>query len=417
MNSLIICFSCLLQPIAGASSADNVLSPAEKEAGWRLLFDGKTLDGWVTSEKKPSKRPVEADGINPHLSGHYMMIREEEWSDFVLSLDFKITKGCNSGIFVRTSPLTPLPGKDVGYNGLEIAIDDTAPGADFHDTGAIYDLVKPRVNAMKPILQWNHIEVTCDGPIIRVVLNGEAVTEMDLDRWTEKGKRPDGSAHKFEFAYKDHPRKGYLGLQDHGSDCWFKNIKVLPLGPWQKGEADRSLEWARKVFTLDSSSLPARWRGDQKVESFKDREVRTLTFSDSEAGLTAVTRATISRDGPELEWTGELTNQGKKDIQFKDALSGLERYFSPSFETASSFTEVSGPLPGYRMNMSDGGALILREAGAQIQDPDQIVHPGASLRPPRQIMILWSGKDPSIGDRLLRQVTDRRAAPTPATGK
>jgi hypothetical protein len=66
--------------------------------------------------------------------------------------------------------------------------------------------------------------------------------------------------------------------------------------------------------------------------------------------------------------------------------------------------------------MSDGGALILREAGA-LQDPDQIVHPGASLRPSRQLVILWSGKDPAIGEHLLRQVTDRRAAPTPATGK
>ena len=72
-----------------------------------------------------------------------MMIHEQPWADFILSLDFKIARGCNSGVFVRTFPLTPRPGKDVGYNGIEIAIDDTTT-ADFHDTGAIYDLVKPR---------------------------------------------------------------------------------------------------------------------------------------------------------------------------------------------------------------------------------------------------------------------------------
>jgi hypothetical protein len=158
-----------------------------------------------------------------------MMIHEKQWSNFVLSLDFKISKGCNSGIFVRTYPLEPRPGKDVGFNGIEIAIDDTAPSSGYHDTGAIYDLVKPSRNAMKPVGEWNHIEITCDRNLIAVVLNNEPVTRIDLDEWTQPNKRPDGSAHKFDIAYKSHPRKGYIGLQDHGSNCWFKNIKLKPL--------------------------------------------------------------------------------------------------------------------------------------------------------------------------------------------
>ena len=137
------------------------LTPEEKAAGWILLFDGKTLDGWKTSSEKPSKVPVEQGAINPHGCGGYMMIHEKTWSDFVLALDFKISKGCNSGIFVRTFPLKPRPGKDVGFNGIEIAIDDTTT-AGYHDTGAIYDLVKPRKNAMKPVGEWNHIVITCD---------------------------------------------------------------------------------------------------------------------------------------------------------------------------------------------------------------------------------------------------------------
>lgn len=211
--------------------AENTLTTSEKEKGWLLLFDGKTLDGWKTSAMQPSKTPVEDGCINPHGNGHYMMIHEKVWADFILSCDFKISKGCNSGIFVRTWPLDPLPGKDVGYNGIEIAIDDTTP-ADYHDTGAIYDLVKPSRNAMKPVGEWNHIEITCDDNIISVVLNGEHVTKMDLDQFTKPGYRPDGTQHKFvEFAYKDRPRKGYIGLQDHGSPCWYKNIKLLPLKP------------------------------------------------------------------------------------------------------------------------------------------------------------------------------------------
>ena len=53
---------------------------------------------------------------------------------------------------------------------------------------------------------------------------------MNVDEWTQPNQRPDGTAHKFDVLYKDHPRKGYIGLQNHGSDCWYRNIKlkVLP---------------------------------------------------------------------------------------------------------------------------------------------------------------------------------------------
>jgi hypothetical protein len=217
-----------LCPLTGGAAQVQELTSEEKAAGWISLFDGKTLDGWKTSSGRPSKVPVEQGAINPHGCGGYMMIHERTWGDFELALDFAISKGCNSGVFVRTFPLQPRPGKDVGFNGIEIAIDDTA-GAGYHDTGAIYDLVKPRRNVMKPVGEWNHLVVTCDRAILAVELNGERVTRMDLDEWTAPNRRPDGSAHKFDVAYKVHPREGYIGLQDHGSPCWFRNIKIRPI--------------------------------------------------------------------------------------------------------------------------------------------------------------------------------------------
>jgi len=214
--------------LAPAFAADNTLTPQEKAEGWELLFDGRSLRGWKTSHGAPSKVPVDQHAINPHGSSGYMMIYDKPLSDFILSLDFKISKGCNSGVFVRTFPLLPKPGRDVGMNGIEIAIDDTTT-ADYHDTGAFYDLVKPSRNAMKPAGQWNHMIITCDGPKFSVELNGELVNRMNLDEWTKPLVRPDGTSHKFDTAWKNHHRSGYIGLQDHGAPCWFKNIKLKPL--------------------------------------------------------------------------------------------------------------------------------------------------------------------------------------------
>ncbi len=207
---------------------DNVLSESERADGWTLLFDAQSLDGWITSDGQPSQRPVEDGTINPHGSGGYMLVYHEPQEDFIFRCDFKISPKCNSGIFVRTASLEPRPGKDVGFNGLEIAIDDTE-GHGYHDTGAIYDLASPTKNAMRPAGEWNQIEITCRGNVIEVALNGEQVNRVDLDQFTEPNRRPDGSEHKFDVAYRDHPHRGYIGLQDHGSDCWFKNVRLKKL--------------------------------------------------------------------------------------------------------------------------------------------------------------------------------------------
>ena len=225
MRTAILCVALLVAP---AGAADNALTPRERADGWLLLFDGRTHEGWQTSSGTPSKTPVEDGCINPHRCGGYMMVHREKWENFVLALDFKISKGCNSGVFVRTASLTPRPGKDVGFNGIEVAIDDTT-GSGYTDTGALYDLARPAKNAMRPAGEWNHLVVTCDRSRVTVELNGEVVTRSDLDQFTRPFVRPDGSPHKFDIAYKDHPRAGYIGLQDHGSPCWFKNIKLRPL--------------------------------------------------------------------------------------------------------------------------------------------------------------------------------------------
>ena len=215
----------LAPTVTTAYGEENSLTDQEKREGWQLLFDGQTTRGWMSPKGKPVGQLHVQDGaLNPHPCD-YMLVYDQPLANFVLALDFKISPKCNSGIFVRTFPLTARAGLDVGYNGLEIAVDDTR-GANYFDTGAIYDLVKPKINVMRPVGEWNHIQITCNQNLIEVEINGKAVTRMDLDEWTEKNKRPDGSPHKFDTAYKNHPRTGHIGLQDHGSDCWYRNIKL-----------------------------------------------------------------------------------------------------------------------------------------------------------------------------------------------
>ena len=117
MRMLLLALTTMLTS-AIAAAAENTLTDDERREGWILLFDGETLAGWTRNDGRPSNRPPENGAINPHRAGAYMMIHEKEWDNFVLSLDFKISKGCNSGVFFRTSPLEPRPGKDVGFNGL-----------------------------------------------------------------------------------------------------------------------------------------------------------------------------------------------------------------------------------------------------------------------------------------------------------
>lgn len=222
--TLIVFFS-----MCSAPAADNELTEQERQDGWMLLFDGQSTEGWMSIKEEPIAASHVQDGtLNPHPC-NYMLVYGKPWGDFVLSLEFKLSPKCNSGVFFRTWPLQPKPGLDVGFNGMEIAIDDTETSG-FHDTGAIYDLVPASENAMKPAGEWNTLKLTCNGNLVAVEINGTQTASMDLDEWTEPGRRADSTAHKFQqIAYKDHPRKGYIGLQDHGADCWYRNIKLKPL--------------------------------------------------------------------------------------------------------------------------------------------------------------------------------------------
>jgi serine/threonine protein kinase/tetratricopeptide (TPR) repeat protein len=208
------------------------IAPEEKST---LIFDGKSARGWMLSNHSPvPSKNIQPDGLNPHQSGSYLVVYQQKLGDFVIDFDYKLSRGCNSGVFLRVGDLN-----DPVQTGIEVALDDTRHGNE-EDSGGFYGLIAPSVHPQKPAGQWNHMTITAAGPQIAVALNGMDVANIDLESWTARGERPDGSKHRFKNrSFATSPRSGYLGFQDLGGDCWFKNVvlKTRPSGPGPGTEA------------------------------------------------------------------------------------------------------------------------------------------------------------------------------------
>lgn len=221
-----VCALIVISILAGlpARAADNGLTAAEKNDGWMLLFNGRDLKDWKNNNDKPVNAKIEHGAINPHGSGGYLLVYDKPFGDFVLKCDVKMAQPeCNSGIFIRTGDLS-----DPVDSGIEVQVNtDTKP--DVHSFGSIYDLVAPSKDATRGPGKWDTVEIRCEGPVMTVTVNGQEVATIDCDQWDQPGQRPDGSSHKFGKAIKDFPREGYIGLQDHGHDVWYKNIKLKKL--------------------------------------------------------------------------------------------------------------------------------------------------------------------------------------------
>lgn len=202
---------------------------ASGQDGFVPLFNGKDLKGWKTT----SSHWVVEKGVialkdrtdNEEHNDSYLWAAKP-YGDFVLELEYKVPPGeANSGVFLRTSDINdPVP------SGIEIQILNLEPGQALqrNSPGAIYDLVTPKKNLHRNG-EWNRYVITCKGSRIAVNLNGEVVSEADLDRWSTVHKNPDGSENKFDRPLKEFARKGYIGLQDHGLPVWFRNIRIKPL--------------------------------------------------------------------------------------------------------------------------------------------------------------------------------------------
>ena len=198
---------------------------AEADAkGWIMLFDGKDLSQWQNAGgQEPGKGWVIKDGALVRSAGAGDIWTKQRFGNFVLDLEFK-TEG-NSGVFIRTD--NP---KDCVQTGIEMQVDRGGGKEKLgpNDVGSVYDCLAPSKNPFKDG-EWNRVVITAKDSKITIVANDVPIIDMDLNQWTEAKQNPDGSKNKFNKALKDFKREGHFGLQDHGANVMYRNIKVQPL--------------------------------------------------------------------------------------------------------------------------------------------------------------------------------------------
>jgi hypothetical protein len=203
----------------------NVLTAEERAAGWRLLFDGKTTRGWrgFRKDHMPDGWQV-IKGCLVRMGPGGDIITEQQFDDFELTLEWRISPGGNSGIFFRVSEEENV----VWRTGPEMQVLDNSAHADGRNAltsaGANYALHAPVRDVTEPVGLFNKVRVLVDCSHVEHWLNGVKIVEYELES-------PEWERLVAASKFKSMPRhgrtkKGHIALQDHGDKVWYRNIKI-----------------------------------------------------------------------------------------------------------------------------------------------------------------------------------------------
>ena len=215
-------------PPTSSNAVQNTLTDAERGAGWRLLFDGQTTNGW-----RNYRKPTLSDGWKVHdgaltrVGAGGDIITSDQFGNFELTLEWKIEPAGNSGIFYRASEDSDA----IYWNAPEMQVLDDAHHPDglsrLTSAGAAYDLYPSPAGIVKPANEWNAVRLVVNGNHVEHWLNGVKIVEYEF------GSR-DWDAKVAASKFAPHPHfgkntRGHIGLQDHGNLVAFRNIKIRAL--------------------------------------------------------------------------------------------------------------------------------------------------------------------------------------------
>lgn len=236
--------TAVAQTAAGTSAAvqtgaagDADLSKAERAAGWKSLFDGKTPSAWRAYRKPdfPDKGWIVEGGLLKCTAGGGDIITRDSYSDFEFAFEFKVSPKGNSGVMYRVAETHDATWK----TGPEYQVLDDAGHAkqpsDWQSTGALYELASPAAEKkVRPVGEFNEGRIRVRDNVIQHWLNGLKVVEcrMDTPDWRD---RINASKFKAFDGFGVQPA-GHIALQDHGNEIWYRNLRIRDLAAAPAGE-------------------------------------------------------------------------------------------------------------------------------------------------------------------------------------
>ena len=191
-------------------------------AGWMNLLSPEHAGHWEELTGRNEIFSIENGELTIHgrflpLPLRYVAYKGQEFGDFELHIDFKVTRRANSGVFLRSNPDDPVG------RGMEVQVlDSYGDRPHHHGAGSVYDVITPMFNPSMPVGEWNSYRIRLEGDELEVVFNGIKVIDADLSQLT----MPIG---KFDTPYAELPKEGLIMLQDHGGEVYFRNIFVREL--------------------------------------------------------------------------------------------------------------------------------------------------------------------------------------------
>ena len=225
----------LVSALASSARAQdpNTLTTEEQQAGWRLLFDGKTTTGWrgYKSTTMPASWRVENGSLlarrtQGESSGD--IITDEQFDDFELVWEWKMTEGNNSGVIYRATEERA----NVWETGPEYQILDNQGHIDglnpLSSAGACYSAFPPAKDVTRPLGQWNQSRIVARGNHVEHWMNGEKLLEYDVGSrsWQAHVKTSKFFPSAYGQSNWGKVPKGHIGLQDYGGAIEFRGIKL-----------------------------------------------------------------------------------------------------------------------------------------------------------------------------------------------